>query len=326
MTTEEEIIDIFRGKFPLFNGIGDDSAVIPYQNNRHYITTQDSLVENIHFRTSYYAPIDLAHKAIAVNISDISAMGGSPLYLWNSISFPKHRISYMNEWSREFCEFCLRENISIMGGDITESPNDIYISITLIGVIDEKYIKRMAGAQCGDLILLCGNPGHAHIGLLSYENGISDSSLGIYREALKNPKIRTDEGKWIAQQKSVHSMTDTSDGILVNLRRMLKKSQKSACIEQSWFQPPLSFIEACKMVECNPETTQLIGGEDYSLMFCTENRAVEEICTEFKKRFGYTLKIIGIIAEENNHDITIKNHGVEQQISSPEFNHFMATR
>ncbi|WP_092485110.1 thiamine-phosphate kinase [Candidatus Ichthyocystis hellenicum] len=326
MTTEEEIIDIFRRKFPLSNGIGDDSAIIPYQNDKRYITTQDSMVENIHFRTSYYSPRDLAYKAIAVNISDISAMGGYSLYAWNSISFPKCRIAYMREWSQAFCEFCLKENISVMGGNTTESPSEIYISITLIGVIDQKDIKRMSGAQHGDLILLCGNSGYAHVGLLAYENGFYDSSLEVYQKALKTPTIRAAEGKWIAKHQDVHAMTDTSDGVLANLRRMLSSSKKSALIEQSWFPPSSSFTDACSMVGCDPETTQLLGGEDYGLMFCVAHNTVGDISTDFQKKFGYNLKTIGSIIETEDREIVIKKHGAEQQLSLPEFDHFGATR
>ncbi|WP_092403404.1 MULTISPECIES: thiamine-phosphate kinase [Candidatus Ichthyocystis] len=323
MDLEEEIINIFRNNFPIANGIGDDSSIIPNGDNSYYLTTQDTLTESIHFSTKYYTPQDLAYKALAVNISDISAMGATPKYLWNSISFPKKKASYMLQWSNFFCEFCKDTNIEVMGGNVSKSPREIQIVITLIGVSESKYIKRINGAEDGDFILLCGNAGHAHVGLLSYENDIScNKSLEIYQKALKRPANRFAEGKWLAKRPQVHAMTDTSDGILPNLVRILKQSKKSSVIEQDWFPPSYSFAKVCENLGCDPETVQLTGGEDYGLIFCVSPDMVDNIVREFKQEFKYDLTTIGRITQNLEERIILKKHGSEKILPIDSFSHF----
>jgi thiamine-monophosphate kinase len=183
---EFEFIEKLKNKFPTFRnpqssslvGIGDDCAVLPKDSKTDLVITADLLVEDIDFRLSWSKPEFIGHKALAVSLSDVAAMGAKPAWAMLSIGVPA------SIWKTDFVEkfydgwFRLAEKfqVELIGGDVSKTPDKIVIdSIVAGGVKKNKAILR-SGAKVGDLIFVTGNLGGAAAGLKLLEEGFSYSS------------------------------------------------------------------------------------------------------------------------------------------------------
>ena len=160
--------------------IGDDAAVLPNVNgSNRYVISKDLLIEDVHFRTKYFTPEDLAHKALHVNLSDISAMGAEPLYILCGISIPSNLQDYAIRFLNSLAAICQNVDVTLIGGDTTASKDRLFISITAIGTAPESNIKYRNGAKASDLICVIGNLGFAHLGFLGLEQSLTTDTKYI---------------------------------------------------------------------------------------------------------------------------------------------------
>ncbi len=318
---EDRIIADLKQAFPEM--IGDDAAVLPLLSE-HLVISKDVLVENVHFRKRYQTPESLAYKALAVNLSDIAAMGASPYGVFLGISASPHDVSFVDAFLKSFVSACKEANIILMGGDTTGGPSDtLYLSITILGKGKTDTIKYRHTAKKGDAIYVAGPLGEAHLGFCALEKNI-DGFLP-YKSHFLNPKPRLQEGFWLAQQKSVHAMMDLSDGLWLDLHKLLNASACSA--ELPLEQLELSPLKKQAYLDLNlcPIETQLSGGEDYALLFTASDEFGETEITMFKKKFGYDLRQIGtIVATQNNktHKVTLLKNNKPTDVSLFPFDHF----
>jgi thiamine-monophosphate kinase len=290
--------------------IGDDAAVIPFTENTNYVVTKDLLIEDIHFRTAYFAPEDLAHKAVHVNLSDIAAMGAKPLYILCGIAVPPNLHEYATRISKHLILLCKQLNIILIGGDTTASKDKLCISITAIGSGKKNHIKYRSAAKNGDAICIIGNIGFAHIGFSLLEEKASSHSK--YIASFLRPTAKIKEGMWLAQQAGVNSMMDVSDGAIVDLKRLCKSSNKGAIINLDSFQQHLEPDIPLKVA--------LKGGEDYSLLCTVDEKSFALLAQEFIHAFNYEIKVIGYITSAEGIKFSQNNKEVELYIDS--FTHF----
>ncbi len=311
--TEFGLIDAIKGlcrALPTngYEGIGDDCAVFPIDAQRALLFTADMLVERVHFLRDATSAYDLGHKSLAVNLSDIAAMGGRPTATLLSLSIPQE---LMGEWIEEFMrgyrDLALQHGVALIGGDTTASKGDLSINVTAIGEVELSRIKRRSAAQVGDVIFVTNELGGSAAGLNDIFSGDFDSTFATLH---KRPTPRVAEGVWLSQHEAVHAMMDISDGVASDLRHILRASEVGAELELSATPRPdgVSVEQA------------LSGGEDYELLFSASADNAEQLAHDYAAQFGHPIKIIGKIVEGN--DIAWFDNGaiVERSISG--FTHY----
>lgn len=314
----EYISERFQGKESI-TGIGDDCAVIPSEKGKAWLVTTDALVERVHFLKDQIAAKDLGYKTVAVNVSDIAAMGGEPKYAFLSIALPKTTdCSWVRLVIDGVKEACDKWGIHLLGGDTVGSKRDVFINLTLIGSADQTRIKYRDRAQSGDVICVTGYLGDSGAGLkaLRTEKMNRDDLCSHYR-----PEPSPAQGMWLAAHEEVHAMMDISDGLDCDLRRLIKKSGKGAVIETTLI-PFSSFLSnACKEQGWDALELALVGGEDYCLLLTVASEAFEDIQMAFQHKFNRTLFPIGQINDLADQLIYHKR-GEGIQINYETYNHF----
>lgn len=260
----------------LIQGIGDDCAVIRKDADHVYLVTTDALVENVHFDLSYFSFIDLGKKSLAVNLSDIAAMGGKPQFAFVSVAVPpKVTEADIFDFYTGIDQIAQEFDVVIAGGDTSRSPNYFFVSITVIGEAREGTYKLRSAAKPGDGLYVSGKLGSAAIGFaaLSKRRRIDND----YMLAFKNPRPRVVLGEMLAEISDVHAMIDLSDGLLQDLSHILKASNVEAKLELAQIPREDSFEAVCKNLRIDPVETLLAGGEDYQLLFTMPDKALPEL-------------------------------------------------
>jgi len=316
MLNESNIIHVLKTAFP--EKIGDDAAILEFNAENNYVISKDLLVEDTHFRLKYQDATSLAHKALHVNLSDIAAMGATPAFVLLGLSIPKHFESQTKAFLNAFSSACKAASVMLIGGDTTYASQNLFVSVTAIGIAPKQYIKLRSHANPGDLICVAGNLGHAHLGFTALEQSHPDFSE--YKQAFLNPTARLNEGVWLGKQTDVTGMMDLSDGLYLDVQRFCEASNLAAHINLEAFKPSTDFKQACDALHLDPIATQLTGGEDYGLMVSLSPEAYAKIADEFKQAFDYDLICVGNALEGDGVQFSNKNKPVELNLKS--FSHF----
>lgn len=253
---EFDFINQIKQKFDL-KKIGDDCAVLPKNETHETLITSDLIVEDIDFRRSWMIPEFLGHKALAVSLSDIAAMGGKPLYSMLSIGIPEDiwQTDFVDEFYEGYFKLAQTFGVELIGGDISKTPDKIVIDSTVIGEVEKNKAILRSGAKIGDLIFVTGKLGGASAGLKLLEDNISGFDNLKLRQLKPYPKV--EEG--LILSKFATSMIDISDGLSSDLMHVCQLSQVGARI----FADKIPFLIS---EFCNLESA-LNGGEDFELLF-----------------------------------------------------------
>lgn len=325
---EQGLIEHLKAQFiapaPLV-GIGDDCAVIPQGGAAAVVqlVTCDAMVEGIHFCQQSIAPFDLGYKALAVNVSDIVAMGGKPLYAFLNLALPKEvRVEWVKEClsGLKFC--CQRSGVVLLGGDTVGALRDICISITLLGEAQAKHVKYRHTAQDGDVICVNGFLGDSAAGLRAVQQQISHTAeVKSLISAHFRPPLLCKEGLFLARSKALHAMMDLSDGLDSDLKRLLKAGGCGAAIELTSLPISPALASVSEKYSWSPIQLALSGGEDYCLLMTIAPSSVEEVCYSYQRHFGQPLYAIGKITAAPS-QLCYYDQG---RLASPQlttFNHF----
>ena len=314
MISEANIIHRIKSKFP--KHIGHDTAEINVPINSCCVITKDLLIDNIHFSTDYVQPKSLAYKSLHANLSDLAASGAQPKFIMLGLSIPKSKEAYVYEFIDHFLTLCKSEKVDIIGGDTTASPSGLFVSITAIGYTKKGHRKTRYGAKKNDLICVTGPIGKSHLGFLALKNKVN--GLLEFKKSFLFPKAKVKEGIWLGKQEAVTSMMDISDGLFIDLKRLVKTSKVGAEIYLDKLPLSKSFMKACKLLKLNPFNALLIGGEDYGLLFTVQNKYFTKISNQFFKTFSYHFHCIGNIKKGDGINI----NGNKINLPLTPFSHF----
>tara|TARA_B100000676_G_C17963603_1_gene779027 strand:- start:224 stop:1174 length:951 start_codon:yes stop_codon:yes gene_type:complete len=310
---EFELIDqIFHGPEESTSqvaiGIGDDGAVINVTAGKQAVVVMDTLVADVHFLESQPAD-SIGHRALAVNLSDIAAMGAVPRWATLSLTLSEMNQNWLNGFAHGFFELAGRHEVALIGGDTTTGP--LAVSVTVGGEVEAEGVLRRAGARPGDFVYLSGPIGGAAAALSSTE-AYADSAL---HRALCWPQPRTALGA--ALGSIAHSAIDVSDGLLADLGHILKASGNlGAEIEADKL--PL-FKQAVALLGYQGALELALGGgDDYELCFTAPEKRHQEILAT-GHRLDQDLFWIGRITEHGGCSI----HGSEINLDtvSPGYQH-----
>lgn len=282
------LIDLIRKRFsdipsgPML-GIGDDCAVIPCDGQRSLVVTTDTMVEDIHFLRTAITPRLLGRKSLATNLSDVAAMGASPVATFLSVALPR---DISAAWAEAFVEgyhsLSAEFGVPLLGGDTTSSAGAVVVSVTAVGRANNDTIKYRSSARPGDRIFVTGTLGDSARGLLDIKAGKTDTEFAAIHH---DPSPRVREGEWLGTRPEVHAMMDLSDGLASDLVHILAASGVAAEIELESL-PTRTSVELA-----------VTGGEDYELLLTVEEGAAERLNRAYGERFGVRLREIGRIAE-----------------------------
>ena len=252
-------------------GIGDDAAALKLSNHNLLLTTSDILLEDVHFNLSFTDSYHLGKKALAVNLSDIAAMGGTPRFFVVSLALPAHMsVSFIDDFYRGMMELASEFSTILVGGDTNASPQKVMISLTVLGEVHPDHLLTRSGAQVGDSIFVTGTIGDAALGLMHLQASTAATGKSPVKELVSKHRLpfpRIKEGKVLADNKLASSLIDISDGLLTDLNHILTASKKGATV---WIEKlPLSteFKQADTVSPHNKVEYALTGGEDYELLF-----------------------------------------------------------
>ena len=253
-------------------GIGDDAALISMGDDMQLAISSDMLVMDTHFFANA-APYDVGWKALAVNVSDMAAMGAQAKWATLAIALPEVNEAWLREFSRGFFACSAEFNIDLIGGDTTRGP--LNISVTIMGEVPTGQAIKRSGAQVGDDIWVSGQLGCAALGLahLQGKTHVPEDTLPTCLNTLHTPAPRAALG--LALRSIATSCIDVSDGLLADLGHILKASHCGATLDLE----KIPCIEYFKNDLDNAETQQMLlaGGDDYELCFTAPKSKCEEI-------------------------------------------------
>lgn len=256
----------------LLVGVGDDCAVVRPVAGKPMLLTTDMLIEGIHFRREWMTAREIGEKSMLVNLSDIAAMGGTPLYALVSVGLPKNfglrEATSLFGGLRRVAE---REGVSIIGGD-TNASRMLVINVTVVGEAGGQRIPTRSRARVGDSIWVTGTLGQSALGLQALRKN-RRKGCEKFIASHKKPPCRIHVGKALADNPHVHSMIDLSDGLLGDLGHILKASGVGAEIVIDSIPVQVSFFQKVRQLALDPDFLKLSGGEDYELLFTASDRA-----------------------------------------------------
>jgi thiamine-monophosphate kinase len=300
----------------LMVSIGDDAAAWR-STNCLTLTTTDCLVQDVHFRLGEISWYALGWKALAINLSDIAAMGGVAEYAFVTLGLPPNSgVGNIEELYRGLLDLAQRHDVVLAGGDISTSAT-LFISITLTGSAGEQLLKR-SSAQVGDLIAITGYPGMAAAGLRLINHGTppcpSDAPL---RQAFWQPNPRITEGIAILVA-GAHAAIDVSDGLAADLTHICHASGVSARIDLACLPLHPALTEFFSTEALN---LALGGGEDYELLFTAQPDIMSHIIDSIKT----PIHVIGTIEAESTCKVQLlHSDGSKYKLSTIGWDHFVS--
>jgi thiamine-monophosphate kinase len=253
----------------VIRGIGDDTAVLQNTPGTRLLASCDMMIEGRHFDLAYFSPRELGWKALAVNLSDIAAMGGRPRWVMVSLGLkPELKVTFVEEIYAGIAELASHFGVIIVGGDTCSSPERLVIDICILGEAYRSEVSYRSGASEGDLILVTGKLGSAAAGLALLRAG-SKAEIGGAEElrmAHLKPMPRIREASLLIRSGLVGAMNDISDGLASELHEIV---QASGCGARIWAERlPISQEAAslARRMGAEPQDWALYGGEDYELL------------------------------------------------------------
>ncbi len=264
----------------LFLGIGDDAAAILPTAGHSLLLTTDILIEQVHFDFSFSTYTEIGYKALSVNVSDIAAMGGRPLYFLVSLGHSgAESVSHIDQLYRGIHRASLEAKISLIGGNIAHSPSGFFVSITLVGEAPKETLLTRSGGRAGDWLYVTGVLGDAAAGLdiLKEKGGQKSRLFSSLIKKHKMPKPRLREGCLLAQQQIPSAMIDLSDSLSSDLSHLTDQSGVGAELWMENIPISVSLKRYAKARGVDPLSYALYGGEDYELLFSVPEKKREKI-------------------------------------------------
>jgi len=314
----------------VIQGIGDDAAVITARAGQWTVLTTDLLTEGVHFDLRTATMADIGFRAVAANLSDIAAMGGTPQYLLVALAIPrtgmKHHVLHLY---RGMMAACRQHNVGLIGGDTSASNEGWFLSLTLIGMVPPRKALFRTGARIGDFLYVTGTIGDALAGLrLLNEPKHHRHTAALstrHRQFLigrhLRPTARVAEGQWLSTHRFATSAIDISDGLSGDLRHICEESHVGVDLDLG----ALPLSTACRAFaasrDLNPVDLALTGGEDYELLLTVSPRQRLLLERGASER-GFFLTCIGKIRPYRFGRQAVSPGGQRHRLANTGYEHF----
>jgi thiamine-monophosphate kinase len=279
--------------------IGDDAAVLEPSAGTVLVATTDLLLEDVHFRRRWAEPADIGWKAMAVNVSDIAAMGATPRWALVALACPEatgsEEIEAFYEGALALCD---AHGVVIVGGDTSSSPAGWTVNVTVLGEALAPVLRSTA--RPGDLVAVTGTLGRAGAGLAVLERdaappAVDPAILAEVTAAHLRPRPRVTEGRWLANAGGVTAMMDLSDGLATDLPRLVAESAAGATIHVEHLPVAVSTRTVAAALGHDPLAWATGGGEDYELLVTCDRGAFDRLRSGLGQVLGVELTAVGDI-------------------------------
>ena len=268
-------------------GVGDDAAIVRARRGMELVITTDMLVAGRHFSREA-DPRKLGHKSLAVNLSDMAAMGATPRWATLALSLPRADARWLAAFSRGFMDLARRHDVDLVGGDTTRGPLNICVQV--IGEVPRGRALRRDGARAGDDVWVSGTLGDAALALAAGRLAMAARDRRALRSKLDAPEPRIALG--IALRGIARSAIDVSDGLIADLGHICERSRVAAVVE--FARIPASAAMTRRLNRPAARAALLAGGDDYELVF-TSARARRAAIDRLARRLRLKLTRLGRI-------------------------------
>ena len=298
-------------------GVGDDCAVLDVPAGSQLVSTIDTLISGIHFPADTSAQ-DIVCKSIAVNLSDLAAMGATPSWMSLAISLPVVDAHWLEQFSTALHSALAKYEVELIGGDTTKG--DLSISIHAMGFVEKGKAMLRSNAKPGDLIYVSGYLGDAALGLAIHQkkiNAVEDADYFLQR--LNRPVARVALGQHLKEFCSC--AIDISDGLFSDLNHILKSSGCGARINTDRLPLSAPARQLLAIDNINIKPHELMSGDDYELCFTVPEKNIEHI-QAISKQLDIALSCIGSI-DDSKQLICFDGESNLVDITKSGFNHFI---
>ena len=303
-------------------GIGDDCAVLRRGGILEVITT-DCLVEGTHFQPGWLGMGDIGYKSVAVNVSDVAAMGAVPRHAVITLFLPERITPQDVDDLYEGIEACAEgSGVGIVGGDIVRIDGPFAVSVTLSGTCERDELVLRSGAREGDIIVVTGALGDAAAGMEYLKKGRWPESPGAESSVarFKRPMPRHRESRIIVEKLQPTSMIDISDGLISDLWHILEMSKVGVSLRGEAVPVGDGALSLFGGDRGAALSLAVRGGEDYELLFTVSGKD-EEMLAEVADSSGLSLTPIGEIASKKRGFVMVAG-GAEREVGRAGFDHF----
>ena len=294
-------------------GIGDDGALTRAEPGRDLVTVIDTMVAGVHF-PHFLDPSDIGYRAVAVNLSDIAAMGATPKWMTLALTLHEAEPVWLQEFAGGLFAAANEHGVVLIGGDTTHGDEAV-VTIQITGEVEPGSAMLRSGAVAGDSVYVTGTVGDAAAGLSILQSGAPrNDDIDYLVQRFARPTARVDLGRAIASVAS--AAIDLSDGLYTDTDKLLSASHVSGIIEVN--QIPLSLQLRNTMAPSDALQFALGGGDDYEL--CFTSAASHETIYEIAEKTGVPVTCIGIVADGAG--LTCTEDGATYDYTSAGYRHF----
>jgi thiamine-monophosphate kinase len=309
---ERALIERIRALLPpapswLVVGIGDDAAVAQMDRGALTVLTTDALVEGVHFDRRFSTPADIGYKALAVNLSDLAAMGAAPRIALLSLMLPANlSVADVEEMVSGLAALAKTAGVTIAGGNITRSPGPLVIDVTAIGAAKPRKVLTRSGGGAGDELYVTGRIGAGAAGLgwlqahgTSPASEPEDEAIGECVQRHRRPEPRTRLGMLLGRGRAASACMDLSDGLADAVRQVAAASGVGARVDA---QALPVHPGAARWFEAHGQDAvraSLAGGDDYELLIAVPRRRRGRLRTVIGQARGVPLTRIGELTADS---------------------------
>ena len=298
-------------------GPGDDAAVIETERAMADVLTTDALVENVHFDRRFCPPDAIGHKALAVNLSDLAAMGASPRAALLSLVLPGDLPAADVDGILDgLLALAARHRVALVGGNITRSPGPLMVDVTAIGTVAPRRILKRSGARPGDEVYVTGTIGNGAAGLQAFR---ADDSLPEAQAHYLRPEPRVRAGLLLGRNRAATACMDLSDGLADAVRQVAAASGVGMAIQADAL--PIEDAVRAWFVQkrADPAIAIVAAGDDYELLFTARPNQRGRLRAVTSHLGGLPITKIGVVTKAR--DLVIETAGGKQELPSG-FEHF----
>ena len=292
-------------------GIGDDAAVVEPERGTLIVITTDALVDGVHFDRTFTTAEDIGHKALAVNLSDLAAMGATPQHALLSLALPETLlVSDFDALVRSVLALAGRHRTTLIGGNITRSNGPLFVDVTAAGSVKRRRVLTRDSARAGDELYVSGQLGGAAVGLTwlreaTAEQRATDEQAACRQRYLR-PEPRVRLGRLLSRNRATRACVDLSDGLADAIRQLAAASRVGAIVEADTLPIQTDARAWFEGQGIDPVAASLAAGEDYELVFTVPSSARRRLTAVSKlvkdlrlTRIGRMTKASALVLERN---------------------------
>jgi thiamine-monophosphate kinase len=324
---ERALIERIRARIPpsrqLTVGIGDDAAIAEPDRGALQVLTTDALVEGVHFDRRFSSASDIGYKALAVNLSDIAAMGAAPrLALLSLMLPPALPVADVDDLLTGLLELAVPAKVAIAGGNITASPGPLVVDVTVVGSARRRKFLTRGGGKPGDALYVTGSIGGAAAGLEWLREHAGDRPSGAMADCVARhtrPEPRTRVGALLGRNRAASACMDLSDGLADAVQQVAAASGTGAILDAAALPIHPGAAEWWTAGGRDPVDAAVSGGDDYELLFAVPKKRRGRIRHVIREARGVAVTRIGELTTGNS--VIVRRNGIDSPLPAG-FTHF----